>query len=128
MTIITNKVNSIIPSVNRTQVFKNSDMSSTDIIDVKSSLGRAAKGARLVTAGGSNLTFRRNVLNKLYATRLTDPFSGVQGIASQNPGSEQIVIDETVVAETAINGLELKGPLSNIEMTWSAGTWELIVW
>jgi hypothetical protein len=132
MAKIVKKVDRIIPSAQRTQTFTQADMSSGDIIDIKTTLGRPAKSAQLTHSASGGLSLKRNVLHKLYPTRLVDPHSGIESGMYLNLSLEQEVIDDTVVAESdhtdAHTNETIEGPLTSLEITWTSGTWQLTVW
>lgn len=131
MAKIVKKVDRLVPSTHRTQTFTQADMSSGDIIDIKTTLGRAAKSAQLTHSGSGGLTLRRNVLHKLYPTRLVDPHGGVEGGMYQNLSLEQEIIDASVIAESdhtdAHTNETIEGPLTSLQIVWTSGTWQLTI-
>ena len=121
------KVDRLVPSTERSQVFTSADISTGDIIDIAGSIGKAASEVRITTAGSSNLTFRKNVIQTIFPSRGNDKFGGPIHGPNINTALGVEKIDDTMVAETADSDTILKGPIKDLELTWSTGTWSLVV-
>ena len=128
MAKIVKGVDRLIPSAERTQVFTDADAATGDIVDIFNSLGRHARKVRIETAGSSDLSIRRNVARNVYPLRIEGVFDGPLHGAPANLAQGQEIIDGTIAAEIiGPDAVELQGPLRDIEVTWSTGTWTLVV-
>ena len=127
MAVIVKKVDRAIPSVERSQVFTQEDAVTGDVLDFKTSLGRAAKSVRIETAGSSNLSVVKNSVHTVfplrtgddkYATNLNPPYENLtQGVE---------IVDATMRAETVGTSLDLTGPVKDLRVTWTTGTWTIV--
>ena len=121
-------VDRIVPSIERAQVFTNTDALTGDILDFMASLGRPARKVTIETGGGSDLTTRKNVVQMIYPLRENDIFSGPLGTGDSNLAQGVEKIDDTMGALDSTPSLTLDGPVKDLEVTWSAGTWEITVY
>ena len=128
MTIISKPVDRLVPSAERTQVFTQADLSTGDIIDIFTTLGKNAKQVRVETLGGSDLAIRRNVVHTIFpdrtgddrwATPLNEPYKNL-ALGVQK-------IDDTIGYEIVGTDVTLLGLTKDLQVTWSSGTWIIVV-
>jgi len=127
MAKIVKKVDRIIPSTQRSQVFTSVDASTGDILDLYTTLGKNAALVRIETVGSSDLSIRRNVSQTIFAQRTDDIFSGPLTGGNINTASGMDITDQSVAAEIIGPGSgQLLGPVKDLEVTWTTGTWTII--
>lgn len=112
------------------QTFTNSDASTGDIIDILGSLGRHARQAVIYASASSNLTVRRNVRKEVFSRRKENDGLGTHADApADNLADKTIFIDgnqaQQVIGKSAARSVTINGPLKDLEVTWSTGTWEI---
>lgn len=133
MAVFKKLVNKAIPELERLQTFTSSDVSSGDILDIVKSLGSPAAGISIFTSDSSDLSIRFNALQEIYPERdLGDGLGTALDGPSKLLGSVETYIDQTV-GSIPIGGdnekaMHFSGPIKNIEVTWSTGTWTLVVY
>jgi len=109
-------VNRGVPGSERSQVFTDSDVSSADILDFITTLGRPARNVRIETAGSSDLTIRRNVCQTVFPQRTEGIFDGALAGQAVNVADGREYVDESIAAEEAGPSLELNGPIKDLEV------------
>ena len=133
MAKVSKPVDKLVPATERTQVFTNLDASSGDILDIIASLHRPAKKITIETAASSDLTVRTNVVSVIYPLRehgenssflQSGPLTGANVNLAQ--GVEKI--DGSMAQIDANPSLELTGPIKDLEVTWTTGTWVVTVY
>jgi len=127
MAKISKPVDRLVPSQERSQVFTNADATSGDILDILNTLGRAARLVRIETAGSSDLAIRRNVIQTIYPDREEGVFDGVLHGQNKNLAQGQEVTDSTIASLAVGTDEVLNGPVKDLEITWSTGTWTIVV-
>jgi hypothetical protein len=129
MAIFSKPIDKGIPAILRRQSVDSTEISSGDIIDVKTLLGNsAARSMHVTTSSGSDVSVRYNVIRKVYPQRQpADGFGTAADLPYKHIGNEVIHIDQTMdpiplPADHKSEHAEL-GPIESIEVTWTSGTW-----
>lgn len=132
MAVIKKLVNRGIPAVERTQTFSSSEVNTGDVLDFFNSLGGAAEIVRIILSANCDLKVRRNVLQKMYPVR-DDVFSNPLVGSNINTAQPIEYIDETVSEEPVgdatsmtVKEVVLYGPIRNMEVKWTTGTWTVV--
>ena len=133
MATFVRKVDRSIPRILRNAEFTQADVSTGDVIDVKTSLGSAGRRLFIEVLTGGALEIRINVLHKLYQNRgVNDGLTEWGGESRPNLTTEVEFTsgDPAVISLSAGETFELNGdlPINDVHFATITGDFEMIVY
>jgi hypothetical protein len=130
MTKITNKIDRLIPTLERTILFDQDDAVAGDILMVEDSLGRPGRHVNIDVDAGGSLTVDFNVLQTVFPNREFD--TSLMYTAQMPNVSLGQEVTVSGVASIAVGASESwsqdnEFPVKSIKILSESGDWEILV-